>query len=67
MTVLIIGNATVDLSYEVARLPMPGETVLARAKLVDAGGKGLNQAIVARRAGAEVIYCAAVARTRRRR
>jgi ribokinase len=58
LTVVVIGNATVDLSYEVPRLPAPGETVLARAKRVDAGGKGLNQAIVARRAGAEVVYCA---------
>lgn len=58
MTVVVIGNATVDLSYEVPRLPLPGETVLARAKLADAGGKGLNQAIVAWRGGAEVVYCA---------
>jgi ribokinase len=58
LTVLVIGNATVDLSYEVPRLPAPGETVLARAKMVDTGGKGLNQAIVAHRAGAEVVYCA---------
>ena len=44
MTVVIIGNATVDLSCEVPRLPAPGETVLARAKLVDAGGiKNPNQ------------------------
>jgi ribokinase len=58
LTVVVIGNATVDLSYDVPRLPTAGETVLALAKRVDAGGKGLNQAIVARRAGAEVIYCA---------
>jgi ribokinase len=62
VTVVVIGNATVDLSYEVPRLPAPGETVLAAAKLVDAGGKGLNQAIVARRAGAEVVYCAPLGR-----
>lgn len=58
MSVVVIGNATVDLSYEAPRLPAPGETVLARAKRIDAGGKGLNQAIVARRAGAQVVYCA---------
>jgi ribokinase len=62
LTVVVIGNATVDLSYDVPRLPLPGETVLARAKRVDAGGKGLNQAIVARRAGAEVVYCAPLGR-----
>jgi ribokinase len=62
LTVVVIGNATVDLSYDVPRLPLPGETVLARAKRVDAGGKGLNQAIVARRAGAQVVYCAPLGR-----
>jgi len=62
MAVVVIGNATVDLSYEVPRLPVPGETLLAGAKLVDAGGKGLNQAIVARRAGADVVFCAALGR-----
>jgi ribokinase len=62
VTVVVIGNATVDLSYEVRRLPAPGEKVLARAKVVDAGGKGLNQAIVARRAGAAVVYCAPLGR-----
>jgi ribokinase len=62
VTVVVIGNATVDLSYEVTALPVRGETILARAKLVDAGGKGLNQAIVARRAGAAVVYCASVGR-----
>lgn len=62
MTILVIGNATVDLSYDVPQLPAPGETVLARTKLIDAGGKGLNQAVVARRAGANVVYCAPIGR-----
>jgi ribokinase len=60
MTILVIGNATVDLSFEVDHLPEPGETLLARSRLVDAGGKGLNQAIVAHRAGAAVTYVAAI-------
>ena len=60
MTILVVGNATVDLSFEVDHLPEPGETLLARSRLVDAGGKGLNQAIVAHRAGAAVAYVAAI-------
>ena len=60
MTLLVVGNATVDISFDLAALPRPGETLLARSRMVDAGGKGLNQAIVARRAGAEVIYVAPV-------
>ena len=62
LTVVVIGNATVDLSYDVPRLPAAGETVLARAKRIDAGGKGLNQAIVARRGGADVVYGAPLGR-----
>ena len=60
MTLLVVGNATVDVSFELEALPRPGETLLARGRMVDAGGKGLNQAVVARRAGAEVIYVAAI-------
>src|SRR5439155_19174294 len=60
MTILVIGNATVDLSFEVDCLPRPGETLLARSRMIDAGGKGLNQAIVAHRAGAGVAYVAAI-------
>ncbi len=58
--ILVLGNATVDLSYEVERLPLPGETLLASSKFADAGGKGLNQAVVAHRAGTEVRFCAAI-------
>jgi ribokinase len=60
LKILVLGNATIDLSYEVDRLPMPGETLIVRSKLVDAGGKGLNQAVVAHRAGALVHYCAPI-------
>jgi ribokinase len=60
MTILVIGNATVDLSFEVDHLPRPGETLLARSRMIDAGGKGLNQAIVAHRAGADVAYVTAI-------
>lgn len=60
MTILVLGNATVDLFYEVGRFPVPGETLLARNKLVDAGGKGLNQAVAAHRAGVAVRFCAAL-------
>ena len=60
MSILVVGNAMVDIAYRVPRLPRPGETLLARARTVDAGGKGLNQAVAARRAGAEVRLVAPV-------
>jgi ribokinase len=62
LTVVIVGNAVVDVAYQVERLPGSGETVLARERTVDVGGKGLNQAIIAYRAGAEVRFCAALGR-----
>jgi ribokinase len=60
LAVVVVGNAVLDVGYRVERLPRPGETVLARERTVDVGGKGLNQAIMAHRAGAEVRFCAAL-------
>jgi ribokinase len=60
MTVLVVGNAVLDTSFEVARLPRPGESILADAIQDDLGGKGLIQAVAAVRAGATVILCASV-------
>lgn len=60
MTVHVIGNATVDIAYRVTALPRVGETLLATERSVQAGGKGLNQAIVAARAGAAVCLTASV-------
>ena len=50
--VLVLGNATLDVIQRVARLPLPGETVLAQGLTRCAGGKGLNQAVAASRTGA---------------
>lgn len=59
MTVHVVGNAARDVTYRLARLPAAGETLLARGKSVDLGGKGLNQAVAAARAGAAVrLSCA---------
>lgn len=60
MTVLVVGNAVVDRIYKVARLPAPGETLLAGTADRQFGGKGLNQAIAAARSGADVRLLAAV-------
>ena len=58
--VLVLGNAGVDLSISVPRLPRPGETLVGGRMARAPGGKGLNQAVVAARAGAAVHFLAAV-------
>ena len=57
--VVVIGNAGWDLRLRVPRLPLAGETLIGSAAGARVpGGKGLNQAVVAARCGAEVRFCA---------
>jgi len=58
--VLIVGSANVDFTVALPRLPRPGETVSEGTLLVARGGKGANQAVAARRLGAEVRLVACV-------
>jgi len=51
--VLVQGSLNVDHVAHIPHLPVPGETVLGEAFHIFAGGKGLNQAIAARRLGAD--------------
>jgi len=60
MSVVVAGNANVDLFVRGQRLPEPGETVFADTYDELPGGKGLNQAVAAARAGAEVAFFCAV-------
>lgn len=57
---VVLGNACRDITYRVRTLPKPGETVIASHVAFDLGGKGLNQAVAARRAGQPVRFVAAV-------
>ncbi len=56
MTLLVVGNAALDRSFAVERLPAEGESVFAAAPREGPGGKGFNQAATARRAGAAVRF-----------
>ncbi len=56
----VVGSANLDLVATTDRLPGPGETVIGRSYAEHAGGKGLNQAVAAARAGARVVFCTAL-------
>jgi ribokinase len=58
--VLVVGSANVDFTVAAPRLPAVGETVTGGTLLVNHGGKGANQAVAARRLGAEVRFVACV-------
>jgi ribokinase len=52
--VCVVGSANLDYTVALPRLPRVGETVSSGTLLVNRGGKGANQAVAARRLGAEV-------------
>ncbi|MEU4014319.1 ribokinase [Microbacterium sp. NPDC028030] len=60
MGVIVIGSANEDTAVSVHRHPGGGETVLGTLEGVGAGGKGLNQAVAAARAGAGTTFVGAV-------
>lgn len=61
-TLAVLGSANLDLVVRQPRLPHPGETMFGSSFTTVAGGKGLNQAIAAARAGGEVAFLGAVGR-----
>ena len=53
--VIVVGSANLDFTVAVDRLPRPGQTVLGGEFSRSFGGKGANQAVAAKRAGADVV------------
>jgi ribokinase len=60
--ITVFGSINMDLVANTPRLPVPGETVAGTSFATAAGGKGANQALAARRAGADVRMVGAVGR-----
>ncbi|MET8424676.1 ribokinase [Nocardia sp. NPDC004860] len=58
--IAVVGSINMDLVTTVGRRPEAGETVTGDGFALVPGGKGSNQAIAARRAGAEVEFVGAV-------
>ena len=55
---LVIGSTNTDMVIKTDYLPAPGETILGGNFFMNAGGKGANQAVAAKRLGAGVIFIA---------
>lgn len=60
MEIVVVGSINVDYSVMVKRLPKEGETILASSLNIIPGGKGANQAVAAKRLGANVSMIGAV-------
>lgn len=58
--ILVVGSINIDIAVLVERLPTPGETVTGGSLLITHGGKGANQAVAARRLGADVRFIGCV-------
>lgn len=60
--ILVVGSVNLDFVATAQTLPAPGETVTGAVLARHPGGKGANQALAARRLGAEVALAARVGR-----
>jgi ribokinase len=61
-SIVVVGSVNLDLVATAARLPLPGETITGAELGRYPGGKGANQALAARRLGADVSLVACVGR-----
>lgn len=60
--IAVLGSVNLDIVATAASLPAPGETVTGAVLAQHPGGKGANQALAARRLGADVALSARVGR-----
>lgn len=60
LPIFVVGSSNTDMVVKAERLPMPGETVIGGAFLMNPGGKGANQAVAAARLGSKVTLVAKV-------
>jgi ribokinase len=58
--ILVVGSINIDIVVLTERLPTPGETITGGTLLINHGGKGANQAVAARRLGADVRFIGCV-------
>ncbi|MCU0471401.1 MAG: ribokinase [Arcicella sp.] len=54
--IFVVGSSNTDMVIKSDKLPAPGETILGNQFLMNAGGKGANQAVAAAKLGADVHF-----------
>lgn len=54
--ILVVGSSNTDMVIQTSHFPAPGETILGGRFLMNAGGKGANQAVAAARLGGMVTF-----------
>lgn len=54
--ILVVGSSNTDMVIKTQNFPAPGETILGGKFLMNAGGKGANQAVAAARLGGMVTF-----------
>ena len=54
--IVVIGSCNTDMVVKSDRLPVPGETVLGGAFMMNPGGKGANQAVAVARLGGNATF-----------
>jgi ribokinase len=54
--ILVAGSSNTDMVIKTHHFPVPGETILGGRFLMNAGGKGANQAVAAARLGGRVTF-----------
>jgi len=54
--IFVVGSSNTDMVVKSAKLPAPGETIIAGEFLMNPGGKGANQAVAAAKLGAKVTF-----------
>lgn len=54
--ILVVGSSNTDMVIKTNHFPLPGETILGGKFLMNAGGKGANQAVASARLGGRVTF-----------
>ncbi len=54
--ILVVGSSNTDMVIKADHLPIPGETILGGEFMMNAGGKGANQAVAAARLDGNVTF-----------